>query len=190
MLNKLKNDIILVEHKYDEQVKLNNTYREEIETLRNNTKEHKSKEILENEKILKLEITNLNNTINFKIQENDLLKKENEILNDQLNRFEKMISELSNKEISIPDPVKHEERAAEVQHPSPKKITHPVNKSENAEEIRKEEPIVHVEKNNESHSDVHKPPKKAEVHTPNVVDEPVSEVDKLIAPPKVFNYII
>ena len=182
MLEKLKSDIITLEAKYDDQVKLNKTYQEELESLRNNARDGKSKEILENEKMLKLEITNLNNNINFRIQENELLKKENQILNEQLKKYEKIITELSNND--IPVQIKHEEKVQEVHHQSPKKMD-PLPEKLKENIVKKEEEPKHEHHETQSEH-THKPPKKTEIASSNVVEESVSEVDKMIAPPKVY----
>jgi hypothetical protein len=98
-LEKLKGEIIdlkqsksSVEANYEIEVKRNGMYKEEVDKLRKTLTDFKAKQLKESDSMLKLEINNLKNNLEFKVKENELLCKENESLKRELDKMQKYIS--------------------------------------------------------------------------------------------------
>jgi hypothetical protein len=94
-LDRFKHEIIelkqsksALEIDYENEQKKNKVYEAELNELRRQIQDYKVKEISEGEKMMRLEIVNLNNSLEFRKNENDLLRKENEILSKQLVKYE------------------------------------------------------------------------------------------------------
>jgi hypothetical protein len=94
-LETLKHEIIelkqsksVLEIDFENEKRKNKLFEKEIQDLKKTIQEYKIKEISEGEKMLRLEIDNLTNSLNFRSQENELLRRENEMINKQLVKFE------------------------------------------------------------------------------------------------------
>jgi hypothetical protein len=102
-LEKLKNEIIelkqtktSLESDYHVEVNKTKLYEKELGELRSNLQSFKQKEITQGEDMLKLEIENLKNSVEYKNKENDLLKKENKILSREIRKLQNYIREFFN----------------------------------------------------------------------------------------------
>lgn len=102
-LEKLKNEIIELKQsktslESDYNIELNKTklYEKELEELRSSIQIFKQKEMTQNEDMLRLEIENLRNNVDYKNKENDLLKRENITLSREIKKLQKYIREFFN----------------------------------------------------------------------------------------------
>jgi hypothetical protein len=146
-LEKLKHEIIelkqsktALEIDYDNEKRKNKLYEKEIDELKKAIQVFKIKEISESEKMLRLEISNLNNTLEFRIKENDLLRKENEMVAKQLKKYESYFKDFIENNM---ENVKTQTAITELKQDSNDeyKLEENVFEQNNDEEYKEEEPM-------------------------------------------------